>query len=120
MQMIAIGSTIRTDEWSGYSGLTKHGYTHVSVNNHDVQNNDEIPSAHLIASLLKRWLSGTHQGAFSHKNLPYYLDEFTFRFNRRTSNVRGKLFYRLIQQALEIDPVPVKLLSADKVASGVR
>lgn len=112
MQMISVGSTIRTDGWKGYSGLTTHGYTHISITNDDLQNKDEIPSVHLIASLLKRWLSGTHQGAISHKNLPYYLDEFTFRFNRRTSNVRGKLFYRLIQQALNIDPVPVKLLSS--------
>lgn len=111
MQMVSIGSTIRTDGWSGYSGLNKHGYTHEPISNHNVRQDDEIPAAHLIASLLKRWLSGTHQGAFSHKNLPYYLDEFTFRFNRRTSNFRGKLFYRLIQQALEIDPVPAKLLT---------
>ena len=111
MQMVSIGSIIRTDGWSGYSGLSKHGYTHEPISNHNVRQDDAIPAAHLIASLLKRWLSGTHQGAFSHKNLPYYLDEFTFRFNRRTSNFRGKLFYRLIQQAIEIDPVPAKLLT---------
>ena len=52
-----------------------------------------------VASLLKRWLLGTHQGAVSHEYLDYYLDEFTFRFNRRTSRSRGKLFYRLLQQA---------------------
>jgi transposase-like protein len=115
MQMVSIGSTIRTDGWRGYSGLSKHGYTHVPISNHTVQQDDAISAAHLIASLLKRWLSGTHQGAFSHKNLPYYLDEFTFRFNRRTSNFRGKLFYRLIQQALEIDPVPAKLLTTAKI-----
>lgn len=119
LQMCKIGSKIRTDGWNGYSDLTKHGYAHVSIKNDDVKNNDEIPSAHLIASLLKRWLSGTHQGAFNHKNLPYYLDEFTFRFNRRTSSVRGKLFYRLIQQALEVDPVPVRLLLTNKVSSGL-
>ncbi len=110
-QMVATGSTIRTDGWRGYSGLEKYGYTHIPISNHNVKDNDAVPATHLIASLLKRWLSGTHQGAFSHKNLPYYLDEFTFRFNRRTSNFRGKLFYRLIQQALEIDPVPSKLLT---------
>ena len=109
--MVSIGSTIRTDGWSGYSGLNKHGYTHEPISNHNVRQDDAIPATHLIASLLKRWLSDTHQGDFSHKNLPYYLDEFTFRFNRRTSNFRGKLFYRLIQQALEIDPVPAKLLT---------
>lgn len=119
MQMVSIGSTIRTDGWSGYSGLSKYGYVHEPISNQNVQQADVIPSAHLIASLLKRWLSGTHQGAFNHKNLAYYLDEFTFRFNRRTSNFRGKLFYRLIQQALEIDPVPASLLATPKAVSGV-
>jgi hypothetical protein len=52
-------------------------------------------------------LLGTHQGAVSHKHLDYYLDEFTFRFNRRRSKSRGKLFYRLAQQAVMIDPVPL-------------
>jgi hypothetical protein len=59
-----------------------------------------------VASLLKRWLLGTHQGAVGDEYLDYYLDEFTFRFNRRTSTSRGKLFYRLAQQAVQIDPVP--------------
>ena len=57
-----------------------------------------------MASLLKRWLLGTHQGAVSREHLDYYLDEFTFRFNRRTSRSRGKLFYRLLQQAVEVEP----------------
>jgi len=61
----------------------------------------------LVISHLKRWLLGTHQGAVSHKYLDYYLDEFTFRFNRRRSSNRGKLFYRLAQQALAVDPVPL-------------
>jgi hypothetical protein len=59
-----------------------------------------------VASLLKRWLLGTHQGGVSRDHLEYYLDEFTFRFNRRTSQYRGKLFYRLLQQAVVVDPVP--------------
>src|ERR1700681_1135848 len=67
-----------------------------------------MPRGHRIASLLKRWILGTHQGAVSHEHLEYYLDEFTFRFNRRRSANRGKLFYRLVQQALVIDPVPYK------------
>jgi len=111
MQMISPGSTIRTDGWSGYSGLNNQGYIHMPSSNHSVKDSDAVPLTHLIASLLKRWLLGTHQGAINHKNLPYYLDEFTFRFNRRTSRSRGKLFYRLIQQALEIDPAPGKSLT---------
>jgi transposase-like protein len=109
-QMVLEGSTIRTDGWNGYNGLDNQGYIHVPIHNSEVRDADVIPLAHLIASLLKRWLLGTHQGAIKHKNLPYYLDEFTFRFNRRTSSSRGKLFYRLIQQALEIDPISAKLL----------
>ncbi len=106
--MISEGSTIHTDSWGGYNDLHNQGYTHLPIKN-DIKS-DAVPLAHLIASLLKRWLLGTHQGAINQKNLPYYLDEFTFRFNRRTSNSRGKLFYRLIQQSLEIDPITAKSL----------
>lgn len=58
-----------------------------------------MPRLHRIAGLLKRWLLGTHQGAVAPQHLSYYLDEFTFRFNRRKSKSRGKLFFRLMQQA---------------------
>ena len=64
-----------------------------------------LPRVHLVISHLKRWMMGTHQGAISHKHLDYYLDEFTFRFNRRRSKSRGKLFFRLAQQAVAVDPV---------------
>jgi hypothetical protein len=63
-----------------------------------------MPRVHRVISLLKRWLIGTHQGAVSHKYLDYYLDEFTFRFNRRRSKSRGKLFFRLAQQAVASIP----------------
>ena len=69
-----------------------------------------MPRVHRVVSLLKRWLLGTHQGAVERKHLPYYLDEFTFRFNRRTSRRRGMLFYRLVQQALAVDPAPYRSL----------
>ncbi len=65
---------------------------------------------HRVASLLKRWLLGTHQGAVSPQHLDYYLDEFTFRFNRRRARARGLLFYRLLQQAVNVDPVPYRSL----------
>jgi carotenoid cleavage dioxygenase-like enzyme len=64
-----------------------------------------LPRVHLVISRLKRWLLGTHQGAVRHKHLDDYLDEFTFRFNRRKSRSRGKLFYRLAQQAVAVDPI---------------
>jgi hypothetical protein len=63
-----------------------------------------MPRVHRIASLVKRWILGTHQGAVSPQHLPYYLDEFTFRFNRRRSKSRGKLFFRLMQQAVSTPP----------------
>ena len=67
-----------------------------------------------VVSLLKRWLLGTHQGAIGQEHLDYYLDEFTFRFNRRKSASRGKLFYRLLQQAVQIDPVPYQSIVGGK------
>jgi hypothetical protein len=73
-----------------------------------------LPACHRVASLLKRWLLGTHQGAIRPEHLAYYLDEFTFRFNRRTSASRGKLFYRLAQQALQVEPAPYARLIAHK------
>lgn len=110
-QMVSVGSTVRTDGWTGYNGLTSLGYVHLPMSNRNVKEDDMIEQVHLVASLFKRWLIGTLHGGISHKNLPYYLDEFTFRFNRRTSGSRGKLFLRLIEQALAIDPVPVKSLN---------
>ena len=98
------GSVIRTDDWRGYSGLASTGYIHEIVRQSEV-GEDLLPNCHRVASLLKRWLLGTHQGAVSKEHLDYYLDEFTFRFNRRTSTHRGKLFYRLLQNAVRIEPV---------------
>jgi hypothetical protein len=73
-----------------------------------------FPRVHRIASLLKRWLLGTHQGAVSAEHLDYYLDEFTFRFNRRTSRSRGKLFYRLLQQSVQIAPTTYRAMVGGK------
>lgn len=99
------GSRIRTDDWQGYKKLTANRYIHAVVRREAVVGDNLLPQAHLVASLLKRWLLGTHQGAIQPSYLDYYLDEFTFRFNRRTSRSRGKLFYRLVQQAMETGPV---------------
>lgn len=102
------GSSVRTDGWSGYNGVSAAGYDHV-VERKDARVGDR-PSklVHLAVSLLKRWLLGTHQGAVSHEHLPYYLDEFVFRFNRRTSTHRGLLFFRLLQNAVVGEPLPYK------------
>ena len=102
------GSTVRTDGWRGYGGLPALGYArHVVREEADVGAN-LLPRVNRVVALLKRWLLGTHQGAVRPSRLDHYLDEFTFRFNRRTSRSRGKLFYRLVQQAAAIDPVPAR------------
>src|SRR5208337_3089212 len=95
------GSIVRSDGWDSYNILASHGYEHSPVLHKDAETGDATPLAHRVAALLKRWWLGTHQGAISPEHLAYYLDEFTFRFNRRTSRSRGKLFYRLIEQALQ-------------------
>lgn len=105
---IEAGSIVRTDAWVGYSGLSELGYAHHIVREGADVGDNLLPKAHLVASLLKRWLLGTYQGGVRPSHLDYYLDEYTFRFNRRTSRSRGKLFYRLVQQAAVIDPVPAK------------
>ena len=91
---------------AGYSGLDTKGYVHqITVLKGKKEPASELlPRVHLVISLLKRWLMGTHPGAVSHKHLDYYLDEFTFRFHRRKSASRGKLFYRLVQQAVVVEP----------------
>jgi transposase-like protein len=100
------GSTVHTDGWQGYAGLNKKGYDHevTPVRKRPKTSSALLPRVHLVASLLKRWLAGTHQGGVSHQHLPYYLDEFTFRFNRRKSKSRGKLFFRLVQQDVDTRP----------------
>ena len=106
---IESGSVIHTDGWASYDGVETYGFQHQVTPLKGKPKGTAVevmPRVHRVASLLKRWLLGTHQGAVSAKHLEYYLDEFTFRFNRRTSTSRGKLFYRLIQQAVQIDPTP--------------
>jgi transposase-like protein len=103
---IESGSSVHTDGWQGYAGLEKKGFEReVSTTRGSRKDASKLlPRVHRVASLLKRWLLGTHQGAVAPSQLPYYLDEFTFRFNRRTSKSRGKLFFRLTQQAVNTPP----------------
>ncbi len=104
-EMIAPGSVVNTDGWKGYGKLKDKGYVHEALRQSAEVGDNLLPLAHRVASLLKRWLGSTHQGAIHQSHLDYYLDEFTFRFNRRTSRSRGKLFYRLMQQAVQVGPV---------------
>lgn len=101
------GSVIHTDGWSGYDTVGQRGYQHrvTHIRRTGRLAHELLPRVHRIASLLKRWWLGTHHGRIEAAYLDYYLDEFTFRFNRRTSRQRGKLFYRLVQQAVQVDPV---------------
>ena len=103
---IESGSLVHTDGWQGYSGLDKKGYQReiTKIRNQKKEASKLMPRVHRVASLLKRWLLGTHQGGVANYYLPYYLDEFTFRFNRRQSKSRGKLFFRLMQQAVNTPP----------------
>jgi hypothetical protein len=109
---VAKGAEIRTDGWKGYRGIAALGYTHIVTNISDSGNPAHVvmPRVHRVASLLDRWWLGIHQGAIRPVHLDYYLDEFTFRFNRRTSKARGLLFYRLMEQAIECHPVSRQMI----------
>jgi transposase-like protein len=106
------GAKLRTDAWSGYNGIDVMGYKHTVINISDTGDPAHVvmPCVHRVASLLDRWWLGIHQGAIRPSHLDYYLDEFTFRFNRRTSRARGLLFYRLMEQAIDCSPVPRKMI----------
>jgi transposase-like protein len=112
LDYIEPGSVVHTDTWQGYAGLQSKGYRReiTEMGLSLALGEDALPRVHRVASLLKRWLMGTHQGAVSHEHLDYYLDEFTFRFNRRRSRHRGKLFFRLVQQAANVPPTRYKEL----------
>jgi transposase-like protein len=109
-EAIEPGAVVHTDGWIGYDPLERKGYGHrvTFLKGQKESASELLPRVHLVASLLKRWLLGTHQGAVSREHMDYYLDEFTFRFNRRNSRSRGKLFLRLAEQAVAVRPVPYK------------
>ena len=106
------GSIVITDGWKAYAGLKQEGFKHRPrlINTGGKTTSALLPRVHQVASLLKRWLPGTYQGALSREQLDSYLDEFTFRFNRRTSRDRWKLFYKLVAQAVAVEPVPYSRL----------
>ena len=110
------GAHVHTDGSAAYRALSAHGYRHrqsVQLGSKEPAH-VSMPGVHRVAALLKRWLLGTHQGAVRYEQLDYYLDEFTFRFNRRTSRSRGLLFYRLLEQAMDAQPVTYQRIAARK------
>jgi len=102
----ASGSEVHTDGWKGYNGLSEQGYRHrvTNISSSGDPAHVSMPGVHRIASLLKRWLLGTHQGSVTAAHLDAYLNEFAFRFNRRHSRQRGLLFLRLLQHAVVTPP----------------
>ena len=108
------GNTIQTDGWGSYGRLSELGYLHEIIRKEATVGGNLLPKVNRVAALLKRWLLGTYQGRVEPSHMDYYLDEYVFRFNRRTSRSRGKLFYRLIEQAVTIKPV-----TAQEIRQGV-
>jgi len=108
------GSVVQTDGWASYNGLKDAGYRHevTVISGSPDPAHVVMPRVHKVAALLKRWIMGTLQGGIQHQHLDYYLDEFTFRFNRRRSKSRGLLFYRLAQQAVDVEPVTYRSIVA--------
>jgi hypothetical protein len=111
---VLAAAAVQTDGWRGYCDLGELGYRHEAICGTDEVGEHPLPHCHRVAALLQRWLLETHQGAVRPSRLDYYLDEFTFRFNRRTSRSRGKRLYRLAQQAVAADPVPESALRGKK------
>ena len=110
------GAMVVTDGLSVYDHRKAAGFAHQAhvITTGGETARSELDHVHLVISLLKRWLGGTHQGAVTPSHLQAYLDEFAFRFNRRLSQHRGHLFYRLMQQAVTVRPPAVKALYRSK------
>jgi hypothetical protein len=104
---IQAGSRVQTDGSPAYRKLSEIGYEHerTVMLGAKARAHQLMPGVHRIASLVQRWMLGTHDGAVKPDQLAFYLDEFVFRFNRRTSRSRGLLFYRLLQQSVATGPV---------------
>jgi transposase-like protein len=113
-QNVARPATVATDGWSGYAGLPAAGYRHEPIELATTWGDAalRLPAIHLVFGLAKRWLLGTHHGAVGKKHLPAYLDEFVFRFNRRTAKSISHRFARLIEHAVQIQPTTYRALVA--------
>lgn len=105
-ELVERGSDVVTDGLASYTSLAGRGFNHTVSRPTPEVGRNLLPKVHRVASLLKRWILGTHQGSIGKDQLQSYLDEFVFRFNRRSSRSRGLLFYRLLQQAVSHAPIP--------------
>jgi hypothetical protein len=104
------GSAVITGEWVGMASLWQTNEYECEIKNslgYEKDSQELLPRVYLVKTLVKKWLQGTHQGKVSSKYLPYYLDEFAFRFNKKISINRGWLFYMLIRQAIDIGPIDI-------------
>jgi hypothetical protein len=118
LEQVARGSEVHTDAWTGFDEIGRYRFKHIVTNVSASGDSAHVvlPQVHIVSSLVKRWVLGTHQGAISRAHLEHYLDEFTFRFNRRHARHRALLFYRLLQGALAADPQPYKALTSESAA----
>jgi transposase-like protein len=103
---IAKGSTIHTDGWRSYSGVSGLGYKHHPRRSATVDPDELLPRINIVTALLKRWILGTHHGRLDAKHMESYFEEFAFRFNRRTSKTRGLLFQRVLENSVRVPPAP--------------
>ena len=119
LENVESGSTLYRDEWSGYSGIDEMGYKSVVFRASKTDDeNEKLPHVHLALSLLNRWILGTYQGSIEEYHMQIYLEEFTFRFNRKASKHRGLLFYRLVQGAMSTIPHPYEDLIEPRAKAG--
>ena len=119
------GANVITDAWQSYRGIERLGYTHDRGSQRTARARGDdpgelLPGVHRIASLAKRWLLGTHQGSVDEAHLQTYLNEFTFRFNRRRSCSRGMVFYRVPELAVGHSPVRYRDLVANPQPKRIR
>ncbi len=111
---IAPKSTVHTDGWRGYNGVAGLGYKHRPQKAVLVDPDELLPRINIVTALLKRWILGTHQGRLDVKHMDSYLEEFVFRFNRRTSNARGLLFQRVIENSFKTAPSTYEVVKSRK------
>ncbi|MBU0479356.1 IS1595 family transposase [bacterium] len=116
-QNVQTGSIVTTDGWRGYNGLKGRGYRHKRVPGSEVGDQALLSHVHRVSALLKRWFLGTHHGKTDSRYLNEYLNEFVFRFNRRTSRSRGLLFYRMMQNAVVVNPYGYQQIRKPKPAN---